>query len=115
MCIAVGILLYSLQQLKIDGPEYLRVVDAKDIIADILPPPLFVVEAYLAATETAAHPEETETGIAEMEKLQKDYQTRMAVWQGKDLPQDISSHIGNALKSTSEAFWGSSSTMSYRS
>jgi methyl-accepting chemotaxis protein len=103
--LAIGILLYSLQQVKIHGPEYQRIIDSKDLVADILPPPMFVVEAYLTATETARHPEETDANIATLKKLQQDFQARIAVWAGADLPQDIRNLIDTRLKPATDAFW----------
>jgi methyl-accepting chemotaxis protein len=104
-CLALGILLYSLQQVKIEGPEYQRIVDSKDLVADILPPPMFVVEAYLTATETAQHPEETDANIAILQKLRQDFDTRFAVWAAKDLPPDIRAQLDTKLKPATDAFW----------
>ncbi|WP_377296392.1 methyl-accepting chemotaxis protein [Rhizobium sp. SGZ-381] len=103
--LAVGTLLYSLQQLKIDGPQYGLIVDAKDLVADILPPPMFLVEAYLTANETAQHPEETLANIAVLEKLRQDSETRLAFWARKDLPPEIRAQIDTKLKPATEAFW----------
>ncbi len=103
--LAIGILLFELQQIKIDGPVYERIIASKDLVADILPPPMFVVEAYLTATETARHPEETDASIAKLKTLQQEFQTRIAVWAGTDLPQDIRSQIDTKLKPATDAFW----------
>jgi methyl-accepting chemotaxis protein len=104
-CLALGILLYSLQQVKIEGPEYSRIIDSKDLVADILPPPMFVVEAYLTATETARHPEETDANIATLQKLRQDFETRFSVWAAKDLPPDIRAQLDTKLKPATDAFW----------
>ncbi|WP_137130378.1 methyl-accepting chemotaxis protein [Rhizobium sp. FY34] len=104
-CLALGILLYSLQQVKIEGPKYKQIIDSKDLVADILPPPMFLVEAYLTATETARHPEETDANIEILQKLQKDFDTRMTVWASKDLPADIRAHLDTKLKPATDAFW----------
>ncbi len=37
----------ALSQLKVNGPIYRQIVLGKDLIADILPPPEYVIEAYL--------------------------------------------------------------------
>ncbi|HQN49646.1 MAG TPA: hypothetical protein PK913_01115, partial [Phenylobacterium sp.] len=42
--------LVSLQVLRIEGPLYHRISLGKDLIADILPPPEYVIEAYLETT-----------------------------------------------------------------
>src|SRR5688572_379471 len=39
----------TLQQVRIGGVAYGRIVDRKDLIADVLPPPLYLVDANLAA------------------------------------------------------------------
>ena len=41
---------YALQQLRIGGPLYSQIKLGNDLIADILPPPEYVLEAYLEAT-----------------------------------------------------------------
>ena len=37
----------KLSQLEVNGPLYQRVVQGKDLVADILPPPEYVIETYL--------------------------------------------------------------------
>ncbi len=37
----------ALGELQVNGPYYARIVEAKDLVADILPPPEYAVEAYL--------------------------------------------------------------------
>ena len=44
-----GVISYStLQELKIAGPRYKKIAQGKDLIADVVPPPEFLVEAFLA-------------------------------------------------------------------
>lgn len=38
--------------LKVGGPIYTQIVLGKDLIADILPPPEYLIESYLEATQT---------------------------------------------------------------
>jgi hypothetical protein len=37
----------TLNELKVNGPLYQRIVQNKDLIADILPPPEYIIESYL--------------------------------------------------------------------
>ncbi|RYG61537.1 hypothetical protein EON80_23850, partial [bacterium] len=39
----------TLNEIKIQGPYYNRIAAGKDMIADVLPPPLFIVESYVTA------------------------------------------------------------------
>jgi hypothetical protein len=41
---------YALSQLKVGGPIYDRIKLGNDLVADILPPPEYVIEAYLEVT-----------------------------------------------------------------
>ncbi|HPG29599.1 MAG TPA: methyl-accepting chemotaxis protein [bacterium] len=48
-----NILVYqnTLDLLKINGPHYKKIVQGKDLIADILPPPEYIIESYLVALQ----------------------------------------------------------------
>jgi len=43
----------TISAIKIKGPLYNQLVDQKDLIADILPPPAYIIESYLCAMEAA--------------------------------------------------------------
>lgn len=58
----------TLQVAKVHGPYYQQIVQGKDLIADILPPPEYIIESYLTAIELKDLCEE-EAGKVEMEKL----------------------------------------------
>ena len=80
---------FSLRQLKVGGPVYQRVIDGKDLVADILPPPEYLIEAYLEAnlalqdgSAVAAHRER-------MVQLRKDYDERHQFWATRDLPPSV--------------------------
>jgi methyl-accepting chemotaxis protein len=46
---------YSISEAaKVNGPAYKQIVDGKDLIADILPPPEYIIEAFLTARQIAA-------------------------------------------------------------
>ena len=49
---------HEVNELKIGGPRYSRIVDAKDLVADILPPPMYIVEAFLEANILLGHPDQ---------------------------------------------------------
>jgi hypothetical protein len=47
---------YGLSQLKVGGPLYNQIKLGNDLIADILPPPEYVIESYLEATLVLHNP-----------------------------------------------------------
>ncbi|HLO77809.1 MAG TPA: methyl-accepting chemotaxis protein, partial [Magnetospirillum sp.] len=78
----VAIFLVGLQELKIKGPLYTDIVAGKDLVADILPPPAYVIESYLNTAlllraDTAADRDQLISALAQGEK---DFRTRIAVW-----------------------------------
>ena len=46
----------TVSQVRVHGPAYKRITATKDLIADILPPPAFIIEAYLLAHEQLEEP-----------------------------------------------------------
>ena len=96
---------YTLHKVRVEGPTYLEIVAAKDLIADILPPPMFVVEAYLHATEAAVHPDMLERNLGRIAGLQKDFDTRYAFWAGSNIPPDIRKLVTEDIRTTSATFW----------
>ncbi|MBS0536306.1 MAG: methyl-accepting chemotaxis protein [Proteobacteria bacterium] len=103
--IAVAISAYSITKIRIGGATYDRIIQTKDLVADILPPPLYVIEAYLEAMR-AAH---FETPLADVKKrmaeLRKDYDTRRAYWQASNLDADIRNKLTEASHAHVEKFW----------
>jgi hypothetical protein len=47
---------YALGELKVGGPLYNNIKLGNDLVADILPPPAYVIEAYLEATLALREP-----------------------------------------------------------
>ncbi len=80
---ATGAFAYStLQKLQVNGPVYQRIVQNKDVVADVLPPPEYVVESYLVALEVrrAHDPAELALLTNELGKLEREYAERHEFW-----------------------------------
>jgi methyl-accepting chemotaxis protein len=72
----------TMQAVKVNGPYYAEVILNKDLLADVLPPPNYVVETYLLAhLMRDANPAELERLAAHYATLKREYQTRIAVWE----------------------------------
>lgn len=102
---SLGLQQIALNRLKVNGPIYEQVVNGKDLVADILPPPLFVVESYMLALEAGDFPEVAEANAAKIAKLQLDYNDRRAYWQTSTLPQTLKDQLANAVLTKSDIFW----------
>ena len=46
----------AIETVKVGGPHYRAIVQSKDLIADVLPPPAYIIEAYLTAYEIVEAP-----------------------------------------------------------
>ncbi|MGP7982788.1 methyl-accepting chemotaxis protein [Rhodoblastus sp.] len=96
---------FSLSELKVGGPVYQRVVDGKDLVADILPPPEYLIEAYLEANLAARDPATAAVHRARMVQLRKDYDERHRYWAGRDLPPDVRALLLDDADAPAERFW----------
>lgn len=71
-----------LQVLRVHGPVYTRIVQGKDIVADVLPPPEYIIESYLVLLQIldeqdAARQREL---IERFRKLETEYNDRHKYW-----------------------------------
>jgi PAS domain S-box-containing protein len=76
----------GLAKVQVNGPIYQRVVQGKDLIADILPPPEYLIESYLLVLEmTRAEPAALPSLIEQSNKLRGEFEDRHKFWLA-DLP-----------------------------
>ena len=72
--------LMAITELKVGGPVYTRIVLGKDLIADILPPPEYIIEPYLEATLALNDPKSLGAHKERLAQLRKDYDARHDYW-----------------------------------
>src|SRR5690242_18856497 len=72
--------IYALSDVKVGGPLYSQIKLGNDLIADILPPPEYVIESYLEATLALNDPSSLEQRRARLKQLHKEYDDRHAFW-----------------------------------
>lgn len=94
---AIGFTVYgvssfrTLSELKVNGPLYQNIVQNKDLVADVLPPPEYIIESYLVSLQLAAAANAAEQNalITRFKTLKSDYDTRHAYWLKAGLDQDM--------------------------
>ena len=82
--------------------------DGKDIVADILPPPLYIIETHLVAYQLLDEPLAERAALAEQfTQLKKDYVARNVYWQGKQSAIDATAYASllGVQKEKGEAYW----------
>ncbi len=82
----------TLYDLKVNGPLYQRIVQGKDLIADVLPPPEYIIESYLVTLQMAAASDkgEQEALVTRLKSLKSDFDTRHTFWLKENLDKNLS-------------------------
>ena len=85
-CALVG--LSTLEELKVTGPIYRHIVEGKDLAADVLPPPLFVVSGNVAVLEALSEPNAADQRLhlQQLQKVRRDFEDRATSWKDQ-LPE----------------------------
>jgi methyl-accepting chemotaxis protein len=95
----------ALSALKVGGPMFNQISLGKDLVADILPPPEYILESYLEATLALNDSANLANHRARLIQLHKDYDDRRNYWR----QQPIDGKIKNLLTEESNAqvsrFW----------
>jgi methyl-accepting chemotaxis protein len=95
----------ALTTLKVGGPVYGQISLGKDLVADILPPPEYILESYLEATLALQDRAGFAQHKARLAQLHRDYDQRRQYW----LQQPINDEVKRLLTENSNeqvsAFW----------
>ena len=96
---------YALKELKIGGALYDRIKLGNDLVADILPPPAYVIEAYLEATLALREPKAVSDHEKKLLQLKKDYGDRKTFWTSSALQPELKSMLVDKSDSEVQKFW----------
>ncbi len=100
----------ALSHLKVGGPVYNQIVLGKDLVADILPPPEFILESYLETTLAL----QDRAGLAEhkarLAQLHKDYDQRHVFWQQASIDTATKKLLTENSNEQVNAFWKETET-----
>ncbi len=96
----------AMKTLNVNGPIYQRIVQGKDIIADVLPPPEYILESYLVVLQAV----QTECGNCDvlkkrLEVLKGEYDTRHQYWQDQQLEDELNEPLLKRSYQTALAFY----------
>ena len=96
---------YGLSQLKVGGPLYNQIKLGNDLIADILPPPEYVIEAYLESTLVLHDPAQLTAHRDRITQLKKEYDERHDFWVKSDLDPVLKTKLVEKSDSEVRRFW----------
>ena len=77
---AVAVQQVTASETAINSFHYGQIIRAKDLVADVLPPPAYLIESYLEANLAVRESAELDTHVAALAKLKKDYNDRHDFW-----------------------------------
>ena len=86
----VAVTAISWDGIRIGGSRYAHLVDNKDLTADILPPPLYVLESYAHALD-AETPAEARAASSRIRALKAEFESRLNYWRDRDLDPRLKS------------------------
>lgn len=72
----------TLQHVRVNGPVYAEIIQGKDIIADVLPPPEYIIESHLVVLQLLGEtdPDRIEELLRRGDTLEGDYGVRHEYW-----------------------------------
>jgi methyl-accepting chemotaxis protein len=81
----------TVELLRVNGPYYARIVQGKDLIADVLPPPEYLIESYLLVLQLTSEddPRVRDKLRARIGKLRAEYEQRHSYWVQELAPSDM--------------------------
>ncbi|MGX4803273.1 methyl-accepting chemotaxis protein [Bradyrhizobium guangdongense] len=101
----IGTSNYAVQHIKVGGPLYDTIKLGNDLVADILPPPEYVIEAYLEATLAIRDPASLAERRERLSQLRKDYDERREFWLKSELDPALKSLLVDKSDAEVKKFW----------
>ena len=97
---------HTLDALKVNGPLYQDIVQNKDLVADVLPPPEYIIESYLVTLQMMAADGAAQGRLVERLKVLKgEYDTRHEVWVKARLDAQLGPLLLKAAHTPAMAFY----------
>ncbi|MDI7923008.1 methyl-accepting chemotaxis protein [Ferirhizobium litorale] len=103
---SIGIQAYAFNKLRVNGEVYKQIIYGKDLVADILPPPLYLIESYMLALEAARRPALAAPNIARIENVLKPaYEDRRRYWIDSTLKNELKQKLLEDVLVKGDEFW----------
>jgi methyl-accepting chemotaxis protein len=86
VCFALcGVIVFrTLAEIRVNGPIYERIMQGQDLVADVLPPPAYLVESYLIALQLSdADAGHVAPLLQRLQTAQQTYQQRHRYWRSR--------------------------------
>ncbi|HEX8485862.1 methyl-accepting chemotaxis protein [Sphingomonas sp.] len=89
MLVASGLVAMLTDRIRIGGPLQVQQQQTSDYVADILPPPAYIIEPYLEATLLMAGSGNVAVRAARLGELHRTYDDRQRYWRGATMDEGL--------------------------
>ena len=104
IAIAVALTGFVIFEIRFGGPIERKHALQNEMLADILPPPAFVVEPYLETTLATQNPADAARALRHLKELEAEFRDRQAYWAQTPVPDDVQAQL-DAVISVANEFW----------
>jgi methyl-accepting chemotaxis protein len=95
----------AVQHIRVGGTVQTRIDLVTGFTADILPPPLYIVEPALKARQAIDDPSHLAQNKADLAELEKQYRASLARWTADDVDPALAGELRTAVAKEADAFW----------
>jgi methyl-accepting chemotaxis protein len=97
----------AMNTVNLDSSIYQRILQGKDIIADVLPPPEYIIESYLVALQLTQVADSDEIGAltARFHTLKTEYESRHNYWLNQSLEQELQASLLDRSYRAAQSFY----------
>jgi methyl-accepting chemotaxis protein len=102
--IAVAVGSFGINRVRLEGPLHEGDKQASDLVADILPPPSYIIEPWLEVALISDRHGSVRGHMERLRALRAEYETRKQYWAEQDLPEELTSGLA-ASDAEADKFW----------
>jgi methyl-accepting chemotaxis protein len=102
--LAAGLATWRIDVIRMGGPLQIQAQRTSDLVADVLPPPAYIIEAYLETTLLLRNPAGAPAAAKRLATLHGDYRTRLDYWARTDMDPAVYAAL-KASRPAADAFW----------
>ena len=106
VCLFVYIDIQTNKTVAINGEQYSKIIDQKDLMADVLPPPEYLIETWQLILQSVAMNESSNRQLEEkITALRAEFEKRHAYWADKLTSPDIRQLVVEQLYGSGQTFF----------
>lgn len=96
---------HYIQRIRVGGPIQTDLQLTSDLVADILPPPAYLIESFLEVTLLRQDVGRLEEARKRLQTLQADYRARQGFWREAEIDPALKSALTDGSAKPGAAFW----------